>query len=47
MDLAPAIHSTVSDSTIIADDATEGRPFRGPEGVWKVHAGEDGRKELV
>ena len=28
-DLAPAIHSTVSDSTIIADDATEGRPFRG------------------
>ena len=29
MDLAPAIHSTVSDSTIIADDATEGRPFRG------------------
>ena len=28
-DLAPAIHSTVSDSTIIADDATEDRPFRG------------------
>lgn len=28
-DLAPAIHSTVSDSTIIADDAAEGRPFRG------------------
>lgn len=28
-DLAPAIHSTVSDSTIIADDATEGRSFRG------------------
>ena len=27
-DLAPAIHSTVSDSTIIADDAAEGRPFR-------------------
>ena len=28
-DLAPAIHSTVSDSIITANDATEGRPFRG------------------
>ncbi len=28
-DLAPAIHSTVSGSVITANDATEGRPFRG------------------
>ena len=28
-DLAPAIHSTASGSVITADDATEGRPFRG------------------
>lgn len=28
-DLAPAIHSTASGSTIIINDATEGRPFRG------------------
>lgn len=29
MDLAPAIHNTASGSVITADDATEGRPFRG------------------
>ena len=29
VDLAPAIHSTASGSVITADDATEGRPFRG------------------
>lgn len=29
MDLAPAIHNTASGSVISADDATEGRPFRG------------------
>ena len=28
-DLAPAIHSTASSSVITANDATEGRPFRG------------------
>ena len=28
-DLAPAIHSTASGSVITADDAAEGRPFRG------------------
>lgn len=28
-DLAPAIHNTTSGSVITADDATEGRPFRG------------------
>lgn len=28
-DLAPAIHNTASGSVITADDATEGRPFRG------------------
>ena len=29
VDLAPAIHNTASGSVITADDATEGRPFRG------------------
>ena len=38
-DLAPAIHSTVSGSVIIADDATEGRPFRGLRVFGKTDAG--------
>ena len=42
-DLAPAIHSTASGSVITANDAAEGRPFPGAEGVWADGAGTDYR----
>lgn len=43
-DLAPAIHSTASGSVITANDAAEGRPFRGDEGVREEHTGWDAER---